>query len=167
MLPFIHLVLVHCHLTSQLLSYSRNFWKQQIETRVWELHIIQLTSASMLTTTEPLLISNKKIITCWWFFWEAEAISRLIGTINSEQSSVNTGIYSCRFIKVHSPAQLFLSLTHYLINLYISLYFLKQHLMWFESGKQTVHDFEKLVAQHFENGTGRNSDPFKGLLICQ
>lgn len=45
---------------SQFLRYSRNFWKQQIEMKVWEPHIVLLTGASMLTTTESLLIPNKK-----------------------------------------------------------------------------------------------------------
>lgn len=54
-------------------SYSRNFWKQRIEMRSWELHITQL----LVQATEPLLIPTWKIITCG----RAEAISRLIDAV--------------------------------------------------------------------------------------
>lgn len=55
-------------LFSTLSSFWANFQKPQTERRMWELHITQLTGASMLTRTEPLPIPNKKIIIWGWFF---------------------------------------------------------------------------------------------------
>lgn len=140
---------------SPFLSYSRNFRKEQTETKAWEQPIVQLSSASMLMTTESLLILRSR--GHFWAHWYCKILSsrqRIEAFTASDLLRQNILLF------------LFLPLAYYSINLYISLYFLKQHLMGFAPGKQSAHGFEKLVAQHFENGTGRNSGPFKSLPIC-